>query len=102
MKKLTVALTTPPDDPSSVTTIRLVKAALQKKIEVYLYVTDDGVYHLRESNLYDLANQGVRLYVCAYGCQTRNLPYNDSRATYCGLVMLDHLIEGTDRFFSLN
>ncbi|MBI3595236.1 MAG: DsrE family protein [Nitrospirae bacterium] len=102
MRKLALALTTRPEDPSSRTTINLAKAALEKKIEVYLYVTDEGVYHLTGSPLFDLVAQGAKLYVCAYGCQSRNLPYDDPRATYCGLVMLGSLIEGTDRFISLN
>ncbi|MFI5303231.1 MAG: DsrE family protein [Nitrospiria bacterium] len=102
MKKLAIALTTPPKDPNSNTTLKLARAALEKKVDVYLYVTDDGVYHLTEPLLFELAGQGAKLFVCAYGCQARNLPYNDPRATYCGLVMLGNLIEGTDRFISLN
>ena len=102
MKKLAIALTTRPEEPSSRTILNLAKAALEKRVEVYLYVTDDGVYHLTDSSLFDLAKQGAKLFVCAYGCQVRNLPYNDPRATYCGLVMLTNLIEGTDRFISLN
>jgi len=102
VKKLSIALTTRPEDLSSRTTLRLAKAALEKKVAVYLYVTDDGVFNLANESLFDLAKQGAKLFVCAYGCQVRNLPYNDPRATYCGLVMLTTLIEGTDRFISLN
>lgn len=102
MKKLAIALTTRPEEPSSQTAVKLAKAALGRKVDVYLYVTDDGVFNLTNETLFDLAKQGAKLFVCAYGCQVRNIPYNDPRATYCGLVMLTSLIEGTDRFISLN
>jgi predicted peroxiredoxin len=102
VKKLAIAITTRPEEPSSQTSLKLAKAALEKNVDVYLYVTDDGVFNLTNESLFDLANQGAKLFVCAYGCQVRNLPYNDPRATYCGLVMLTSLIEGTDRFVSLN
>jgi predicted peroxiredoxin len=101
-KKLGIALTTKPEDPSTATTLRVAETALDKKIDVYLYVTDDGVYNLKNEAVFDLAKHGAKLFVCAYGCQSRNIPYDDPRATYCGLVVLANLIEGTDRFFSLN
>ena len=101
-KKLAIALTTKPEDPSTKTTLQVAKAALDKKIDVYLYVTDDGAYNLKNESVFDLAKQGAKLFVCAYGCQNRNIPIDDLRATYCGLVVLSNLIEGTDRFFTLN
>jgi predicted peroxiredoxin len=102
LNKLAIALTTHPKDSASRTTLKLAEAALKKKVEVYIYVTDDGVYHLSDTFIFALAEQGAKLFVCAYGCQARNLPYDDPRAVYCGLVMLGSLIEGTDRFISLN
>ncbi|MHB8481579.1 MAG: DsrE family protein [Nitrospiria bacterium] len=101
-KKMAIALTTKPEDPGTKTTLEVAKTALDKKIDVYLYVTDDGVYNLKNDSLFDLKKQGAKLFVCAYGCQNRDIPIDDPRATYCGLVVLSTLIEGTDRFFSLN
>ena len=50
-----------------------------------------------------LRDRGARLFVCAYGCQKRRIPLKDSdRVTYCGLVVLTDLINGTDRFVALN
>jgi hypothetical protein len=41
--------------------------------------------------------------VCAYGCQKRRIPLRDADTlTYCGLVVLTDLINGTDRFIALN
>ena len=50
-----------------------------------------------------LAAQGAKLFVCAYGCQKRRLPLaHGDTVTYCGLVVLTDLINGTDRFVALN
>ena len=41
--------------------------------------------------------------MCAYGCQKRRIPLEDAETiTYCGLVVLTDLINGTDRFVALN
>ena len=48
-----------------------------------------------------LAARGLKLFVCAYGCQKRRQPLSDL-ATNCGLVVLTDIINGTDRFLSLN
>ena len=101
-KKLAIAVTTGPEDPSTETTFKIARASLDRNIAVYLYVTDDGVYNLKNETLFDLSARGAKLYVCAYGCQARNLPTNDPRATYCGLVILSNLVEGCDRFLALN
>ena len=44
---------------------------------------------------------GLKLFVCAYGCQKRRRPLSE-RATNCGLVVLTDVINGTDRFIALN
>ena len=50
-----------------------------------------------------LAPRGARVFVCAYGCQKRRLPLDHAdTVTYCGLVVLTDLINGTDRFIALN
>ena len=102
MNSITIALTTRPENPASRIALNLANSALAKGLAVYLYVTDDGVYHLSGNRLFELAERGARLFVCAYGCQVRSLPYDDPRATYCGLVTLANLIEGTDRLISFN
>ena len=46
---------------------------------------------------------GAKLFVCAFGCQKRRIPLRDSeKLTYCGLVVLTDIINGTDRFVALN
>jgi hypothetical protein len=48
-----------------------------------------------------LADQGAKLFVCAYGCQKRRQPLSD-KATNCGLVVLADIVNATDRFLALN
>ena len=71
--------------------------------QLYLYLIDDGVRALDDPRVHALPERGAKLFVCAYGCQKRRLPLSDGdRVTYCGLVVLTDLINGTDRFIALN
>jgi predicted peroxiredoxin len=103
-KKLGLMLSTGPEHPVNLrTTLGLAEAALDRGASVYLYLIDDGVRALGDDRLRMLPERGVKLFVCAYGCQKRGIPLEDSdRLTYCGLVVLTDLINGTDRFISLN
>ncbi len=103
-KKLGLMLSTGPEHPVNLrTALGLAEAALESGAGVYLYLIDDGVRALDDPRLRALPDRGVKLFVCAYGCQKRRIPLEDSdRLTYCGLVVLTDLINGTDRFISLN
>jgi predicted peroxiredoxin len=103
-KKLGVLLSTGPDRPENLATaLGLADAALARGAGVYLYLIDDGVRALDDPRVRTLPPRGAKLFVCAYGCQKRRLPlaHGDS-VTYCGLVVLTDLINGTDRFIALN
>lgn len=71
---------------------------------VYLYLLDEGVTILSESNeiLNDLLQQGAVIYVCAYGALKRHLEPNDhdERLIFSGLVSLAELLSETDTFES--
>ena len=102
-KKLGLLLSTGPDHPNLETAVGLSEAALERGADLYLYLIDDGVRALDDPRLHALPERGGKLFVCAYGCQKRRLPLRDSdRVTYCGLVVLTDLINGTDRFLALN
>jgi sulfur relay (sulfurtransferase) complex TusBCD TusD component (DsrE family) len=102
-KKLGVLLSTGPAHPNLETAVRLAEAALARDTDVYLYLIDEGVRNLAEPRLRALARRGARLFVCAYSCQKRRLPLEDApELTYCGLVVLTDLLNGTDRFVALN
>jgi predicted peroxiredoxin len=102
-KRLGLLLSTGPEHPNLDTALGLSRAARARGAEVYLYLIDDGVAALDDARVSELADDGVKLFVCAYGCQKRKRPLRDpDRATYCGLVVLTDLLNGTDRFVALN
>jgi sulfur relay (sulfurtransferase) complex TusBCD TusD component (DsrE family) len=102
-KKLGVLLSTGPDHPNLETAVGLSEAALAGGAQLYLYLIDDGVRALDDPRIKTLPGRGAKLFVCAYGCQKRRIPLTEAdTVTYCGLVVLTDLINGTDRFVALN
>ena len=100
-RKLGLMVSTAPAHPNLETAIGLGGAALDRGTDVYLYLIDDAVAAVEDPRLTALAARGLKLFVCAYGCQKRHLPLSD-KATNCGLVVLTDLINGTERFLALN
>jgi sulfur relay (sulfurtransferase) complex TusBCD TusD component (DsrE family) len=100
-KKLGILLAAPATSQSSTTAIRLAETALAKKMDVYLYLIDDGVYNLDNQRLLELKKRGIKLFACAYGAQQRGVPMSD-KASFSGLVVLSDIINGCDRFISFN
>ena len=102
-KKLGIMLSTAPEHPNLRAALGLSEAALARGASVYLYLIDDGVRALDDPGVRALPGRGAKLFVCAYGCQKRRIPLKDAdTVTYCGLVVLTDLINGTDRFISFN
>ena len=103
-KKLGLLLSTGPERPVNLdTAVGLSEAALGRGSSVYLYLIDDGVRALDDARVLALAERGAKLFVCAFGCQKRRIPLRDFETiTYCGLVVLTDIINGTDRFVALN
>ncbi len=102
-KKLGLMVSTGPDHVNVATALGLAGAALDRGDEVYLYLIDDGVRLLDDARIRQLPDRGARLFVCAYGCQKRGIPLEDTPSvSYCGLVVLTDVINGTDRFIALN
>jgi len=100
-RKLGLLLSTDPRHPNLETGLALAEAALDRGVDVYLYLVDDGVRSIDDARIQDLGRRGAKLFVCAYGRQRRRLPLTGD-ATYCGLVVLADLINGTERFLALN
>jgi hypothetical protein len=102
-RKLGILLSTKPAHPNLETCLALGREALGRGVDLYLYLIDDGVANIDDDRILDLGRRGAKVFVCAYGCQKRGRPLTDGdRVTYCGLVVLTDLINGTDRFVALN
>lgn len=100
-KKLGIMLSSEPRHDNLDTALGLSDAALHRGNDVYLYLIDDAVGAVDDPRVLALTARGLKLFVCAYGCQKRRQPLSD-HATNCGLVVLTDIINGTDRFVSLN
>ena len=100
-RKLGLMVSTGPRHPNLETALGLGGAALDRGVDVYLYLIDDAVAAVEDPRVQALAARGLKLFVCAYGCQKRRQPLSD-KATNCGLVVLTDLINGTERFLALN
>jgi len=103
-RKLGILLSLPPLHSSVATVHGLAQAALEAGHEVYLYLIDEGVKNMHTPQYQALAQSGVKVFVCAYGCQqhhvsTTNLDLNIS---LCGLVVLSGIIDACEPFLSFN
>jgi sulfur relay (sulfurtransferase) complex TusBCD TusD component (DsrE family) len=100
--KLGLLLSTPPSHPSVETVVHLAQAALRRGVEVYLYLIDEGVKTVVDRRYLSLIDAGVKMSVCAYGCQQHGVLTTtvDSRVSLSGLVVLSGIIDGCDRFLA--
>jgi sulfur relay (sulfurtransferase) complex TusBCD TusD component (DsrE family) len=103
-KKLGVLLSTAPSNHDVTTVANLCRAGLDANIDVYLYLIDEGVKNLSDERLLGLSTEGIKFFVCAYGCQQHGVSTKDlsSTITLCGLVVLSNMINGCDRFVAFN
>ncbi len=103
-KKLGLLLSTDPDHPNAATVYQLSKTALANGVDTYLYLIDDGVKNLQDPRFPQLAAEGLKLFVCAYGCQQHHISTDGygKEVTFCGLVILSNIIDGCDRFLAFN
>jgi sulfur relay (sulfurtransferase) complex TusBCD TusD component (DsrE family) len=103
-KKLGLLLSTAPDNPNSETVYQLSKTALANKVDTYLYFIDEGVLNLKDPRFAELAKEGLKLFVCAYGCQQHGISTDGygKEVNFCGLVILSNIIDGCDRFLAFN
>jgi sulfur relay (sulfurtransferase) complex TusBCD TusD component (DsrE family) len=102
VRKLGLLLSTPPSHPSVETVVQLAHAALRRGVDVYLYLIDEGVKTVMDQRYLGLIDAGVKMSVCAYGCQQHGVLTTtvDSRISLSGLVVLSGIIDGCDRFLA--
>ena len=103
-KKLGILLSRPPEHSHAHTVTKLSEEARAAGVEVYLYLIDEGVKNLQNTQLLNLTTSGVKLFVCAYGCQQHNISTDGygKEVNFCGLVILSNIINGCDRFLAFN
>lgn len=101
-QKVGFLLALPPSHASSGIVVGLAQAALEAGHEVYLYLIDEGVKNMVTHSYRDLAQAGVRVFVCAYGCQQHHISteHVDKDFSLCGLVVLSGLIDACKPFLS--
>jgi sulfur relay (sulfurtransferase) complex TusBCD TusD component (DsrE family) len=101
-RKLGLLLSTAPKDTTIDTLVSLAEAAIRQGIEVYLYLIDEGVKSFQDTRFSRLLDGGVKMSVCAYGCQQHGVSTQqiDSRVSLSGLVVLSGIIDGCDRFLA--
>ena len=102
LKKIGFLLALPPSHNGAKTVHSLARAALDTGHEVYLYLIDEGVKNIHTDYYRTLAQAGVRVFVCAYGCRQHHVPTAtiDPKMFLCGLVMLSGIIDACDPFLS--
>ena len=101
-RKLGLLLSTAPTHGSIEIVVRLAEAALKQGVEVYLYLIDEGVKGFTDARFGRLLDGGVKMSVCAYGCQQHGVSTErvDSRVSLSGLVVLSGIIDRCDRFLA--
>lgn len=101
-RKIGLLLALPPSHPSAATVCGLTQAALRAGHEVYLYLIDEGVKNMHHERYKALLQEGVKLFVCAYGCQQHRVATDglDPRISLCGLVVLSGIVDACEPFLS--
>jgi len=95
--RLTILLSTAPESGDLEIVKGLIQSGLKKGLSIYLYLVDEGVRCIRDKSLMEMAEKGLKLYVCAYGAQKRGISPSNV-ATFGGLAVLSELIKNCDRF----
>jgi predicted peroxiredoxin len=101
-RKVGFLLSLPPSHSSVATVHGLAQVALEAGHEVYLYLIDEGVKNMSAPLYRSLAQSGVKIFICAYGCQQHHVSTADidSNMSLCGLVVLSGIIDVCEPFLS--
>lgn len=100
-EKLGILLTTSPENENTHTVIRLAETALAAGKRVEMFLMCDGVYHLKDPRLEELAQKGVKVAVCAQNCLERKVERRPF-VLWGSQYDLALLIKESDRFLSFN
>ncbi|MFQ5508448.1 MAG: DsrE family protein [Leptospirillia bacterium] len=100
-KKLGILLSAHPDKGDVPRIRSLAEASLAAGVDTYLYLIDEGTRAYREASLHALKDNGLKVYVCAYGGKSRGIE-PDEGAVFGGLAALGGIMENCDRFIAFN
>jgi len=100
-KKLGVLLSSHPDQGDLGHVKALCNASLGAGVDTYLYLIDEGTRAYGDAELMAMKDDGLKLFVCAYGGLQRGIQ-PDEGAVFGGLSVLGGIMEGCDRFVSFN
>lgn len=75
----------------------LLKAALRRRWQGYLYLKADAVEGLGDTRLTRMRAEGLKVFACAADARDRGIECAD-QAVFCGLATLSDLISRADRF----
>ncbi len=73
---------------------------VQAKDDVYLYLIDDGVQSLDQSQIHELRRKGIKLFACAYAAQKRKMMLDPQKAVWSGLAVLADIMIHCDHFLA--
>lgn len=99
--KLGILLATSPESENTHTVVRLTETALTAGVMVEMFLMCDGVYHLQDPRLAELAAKGAKVVVCAHNAVERNVERKDF-VHWGSQYDLASLVNDSDRFLSFN
>lgn len=101
-RKVGLLLSLPPSAVSVASVHGLAQAALDAESEVYLYLIDEGVKNVHDPAYTGLAQAGVKVFACAYGCQQHHVSTDNlhPNVSLCGLVVLSGIIDACEPFLA--
>ncbi len=76
--------------------LRIADSALDKPVEVYVYLLHEGVRGADHKAWNKMVDRGLKLFACAYSARQRNVPLCEP-ATWVGLTLLNDLLVECDR-----
>ena len=97
--KLGILLTTSPEKEDKYTVIKLTQSALNRNIEVNIFLMCDGIYNISDKSFLSLLDKGANVIVCAQNAYEKNIPKKDG-ILFGSQYDLAVMVNESDRFLS--
>jgi sulfur relay (sulfurtransferase) complex TusBCD TusD component (DsrE family) len=101
-ERLGFFLSTSPEHQNTQTVIRLAEAAMERGVDVSIFIMCDGVHNAFVPAFAALVDKGARLVLCSHNLAERQRPKLEGTIV-CG-SQYDHaqLVSGVDRYLAFN